>query len=59
MDRRIGRPMTRRQGSAEPECSPVHSFGDEADASDSHQCPLLTCCLNPGDGSVQEARSAR
>ena len=51
--------MTRRQGSAEQECAPVHSFGDEADASDSHQCPLLTCCLNPGDGSVQEARSAR
>ena len=37
----------------------VHSFGDKADASDSHQSPLLNCCLNPRDVSVQEACGAR
>ena len=34
-------------GHRREECAPVHNDGDKADASDSHQSPLLNCCLNP------------
>jgi hypothetical protein len=50
-----------RSTCAETGCSaisPVHSCGNEADASDSHQSRLLICGLNPRDISVPAASSA-
>ena len=38
----MGAPGHRRE-----EGFPVRYDGDKADASDSHQSPLLNCCLNP------------
>jgi hypothetical protein len=36
----------------------VHKCGDEADASDAHQSPLLNLCHNPVDVSAREACDA-
>ncbi len=46
-------------GHGREKCSSVHSCGDKADASDSHQSPLLNRCLNPRDVSAWEACGAR
>jgi len=39
-------------GHGQEKCSPVHSFGDEADASDSHQSPPSHLLPQPAPGRL-------